>query len=89
VLAPALAFGARWAARPGASIAAVLAVLSLLGLLIKALPMFAQGNGALIALALPANVGLALALYRLAREAPAGWAAGTGRSARPRQATAA
>lgn len=55
--------------RPGVTRAArglglLVATLSLLGLLLKLLPAFDQVNGQLIALALPANAGLALGLRR-------------------------
>jgi hypothetical protein len=66
VLVPALAFGARWAARPAVWMSALIAGLAVLGLLLKALPWFTQVNGAVIALALPAHLGLAWAAYRLA-----------------------
>jgi hypothetical protein len=46
--------------------AVVVAGLSLLGLLLKALPGFDQVNGPVVALALPAQVGIAAALWRLA-----------------------
>ena len=42
-----------------------LAGLALLGLLLKALPWFYQGNWEIIALALPAHAGLAVAAYLL------------------------
>jgi hypothetical protein len=57
--------GSRWA-RGAAAIAAIVAGLSLLGLLLKALPTFHQRNAPVIALALPAQLGIALALRRLA-----------------------
>lgn len=53
--------------------------LSILGLLLKVLPAFWQHNGEIIAVALPANIGLALAVYRLARRLlPAGIPEGSG-----------
>ena len=54
----AVRFAARWAP--------VVAGLSLLGLLLKAVPGFDQVNGPVIALALPAHLGIAAALRRLA-----------------------
>lgn len=69
VLAPVLAFGARWAARPARALAFALAGLSLLGLLLKALPGFVQANWAVIALALPPHLALAWAVHRLAGRA--------------------
>jgi hypothetical protein len=70
LLIPALAFGARWAARPALWLMFAVAGLSVLGLLLKVLPWFAQANLSLIALALPAHLGLAWATYSLSR-APA------------------
>ena len=71
VLAPMLAFAKRQ--RRGARLAVGLAVagagLSVVGLLLKALPPFWQHNGEIIALAVPSNIGLALALVLLARRA--------------------
>lgn len=89
LLAPALAFGARWAARPALWIATITAALSLLGLLLKPLPIFIQGNLPLIALTLPANLGLAWAVYRLSKERPVGHATRATRAARRRRAAAA
>jgi uncharacterized membrane protein len=54
-------------ARYGLIAAALVAGLSGLGLLLKLLPGFDQVNGPVIALALPAQVGLAAALARLPR----------------------
>jgi hypothetical protein len=76
ILGPMLALGRR--SRPRAiKLATWLglagAVLSILGLLLKVLPAFWQHNGEIIAIALPANIGLALAVGRLARRPlPAG-----------------
>ncbi len=61
--------GAAWrgkTTRLASGAALVLAVLSVLGLLLKLLPWFAQENAAVIALALPAQVGIAAALRRVA-----------------------
>jgi hypothetical protein len=53
-------------ARPLAfKLAGVVAALSVLGFVLQALPGFYQSNGEIIALALPANVGLALGLREL------------------------
>jgi hypothetical protein len=68
-LAPALAFGARWAVRPAMVLTAAVVAMSVLGLLLKALPAFGQANLSMIALALPAHLGLGWAVYRLARPA--------------------
>ena len=54
-------------ARYGLAAAALVAALSVLGLVLKALPGFDQVNGPVIALALPAQVGIAAALARLPR----------------------
>ena len=54
-------------ARAGVAIAVGVAALSVLGLLLKALPSLDQRNAAVIALALPAQVGIALALRHLAQ----------------------
>lgn len=67
VLVPALAFGARWAARPALVLVGVVLALSVLGLLLSMLPGFDQANLPLIALALPAHLGLARAALTLSR----------------------
>jgi hypothetical protein len=69
LLVPALAFGARWAARPALAMMAVVAGLSVLGVLISPLPWFAQVNGSIIALVLPTYLGLLWATYTLSRAA--------------------
>jgi hypothetical protein len=71
VLAPRLARGSRWAARPGELLAAAVAALSVAGLVVQALPGFDQANSEVIALLLPANVGLWLGVRSLARGAGA------------------
>lgn len=48
-------------------LAQFVAILSIVGLLIKVLPWFGQNNWEIIALSLPVNVGLALAMMRLMR----------------------
>jgi hypothetical protein len=66
LLLPALAYGARWAARPARWLALAVAGISLLGFLLQLLPMLDQVNGNIIALVLPAHAGLAWAAHRLA-----------------------
>jgi hypothetical protein len=53
--------GVRWAPRATGFVATVIAGLSLLGLVLQILPWFKQVNGEIIALALPINIGLAIA----------------------------
>jgi hypothetical protein len=62
-----LAFGSQRAATPALVLSAGMAALSILGLLLKALPQFYQVNGEIISLALPAHAGIAAAMWRLAR----------------------
>jgi Domain of unknown function (DUF4105) len=66
VLVPALALGKRWARRGAVRLALVMAALSVLGLLLKVLPWFHQVNGEIVALALPINLAIAWAAWRLA-----------------------
>jgi len=66
VLVPALALGKRWARRGAVRLALVMAALSVLGLLLKVLPWFHQVNGEIVALALPINLAVAWAAWRLA-----------------------
>ncbi|MGH7516997.1 MAG: DUF4105 domain-containing protein [Gemmatimonadales bacterium] len=61
---PAAASGRAWARRPALMLAALVAVSSLAGLLLQALPGFDQQNGEVLALAVPANVGLAWGVRR-------------------------
>jgi hypothetical protein len=68
-LAPAVAFGRRRGARLAVRLGAIAATLSVLGFLLQALPWFWQRNGEIVALAVPANVGLAAALVILGRRA--------------------
>lgn len=70
LLLPALALGARWASRPAHWGAVAVVCSSVLGFLLQVLPWFSQVNGDLIALALPANVGLLLAVRSLRRCRP-------------------
>jgi hypothetical protein len=67
LLAPAAAYGARWAKRPALWLALAIAGLSVLGLLLKVVPGFQQVNGEIIALTLPVHLALAWSLYRLAQ----------------------
>jgi uncharacterized membrane protein len=60
-----LTFGRRTYARPALILAAVVAAISLVGLVLKLLPQFYQINGEVIALALPAHLGVLGGLYRL------------------------
>jgi hypothetical protein len=72
LILPGLA-GALWGTRSGRLAywaAMTVAGLSLLGLVLKALPWFDQGNGPVIALALPAQLGIAAALRRLVYSPP-------------------
>ncbi len=55
------------AGRRAFTVAAVVAGLSILGLLLKLLPAFYQVNGDLIALVLPAHLGMAGGLWKLSR----------------------
>ncbi|HEX6750086.1 MAG TPA: DUF4105 domain-containing protein [Longimicrobium sp.] len=65
---PALAYGARWAGKWAVRLSLVVAAMSVLGLLLKVLPWFHQVNGEIIALALPVNLAVAWAAWRLAGE---------------------
>lgn len=65
VLAPAVAYRARWAVRPARAIAAAAALSALLGLMIQVLPGIDQVNGEIIALLLPGHLALAWALARI------------------------
>lgn len=67
VLVPAVARGATWAPRPAVLLARLVAAGSLAGLALKMLPAFDQHNAEILALAVPANLGLALGIAALAR----------------------
>lgn len=67
VTIPALLFGAQWARRPSELLTRVIAAGSVFGALLQLTPWFSQGNGEIIALAVPANLGLAGAVYLLRR----------------------
>jgi hypothetical protein len=69
LLAPRLAAGAAWAARPAELLAAAVALLSAAGLALQALPGFSQSNGEIVALMVPANIGLWLGVRALAARA--------------------
>lgn len=71
-LLPPLARGRNWAGRPALWLAATLAAVSALGAAIEALPGVGQVNGEFVALLLPAHLGLARAVHRLARPAAPG-----------------
>lgn len=59
--------GTKWARRSAAWLAMFVAALSVIGLLLKALPWFRQVNWDIIALAVPVNLGMAWALWRFAK----------------------
>jgi hypothetical protein len=86
LLLPALAYGARWAARPAWLLAAAVAAISVLGFVLQLLPGLDQANGWIIALALPVNLALAWAARRMAANLPARAAAPAARG--PRRAPA-
>ena len=67
VLVPAAARGTAWAPRPARALAALAAAGSLAGLALKVLPAFYQHNAEILALAVPANLGLALGVGALVR----------------------
>jgi Domain of unknown function (DUF4105) len=66
LLAPCVAYGARWAARPAWLLAAAVAALSVLGFVMQVLPGLDQRNAQIITLALPINLALAWTVRRLA-----------------------
>jgi len=67
LLAPRVAGGVRWAVRPAVALGVVVATASLVGLALKLVPTFYQANAEVLALAVPANLGLALGLRGLTR----------------------
>jgi hypothetical protein len=71
-LVPRLAAGSRWAVRPAVVLASVVAALSLLGAVLQVLPGLDQVNAEPIAMLLPANAGLCIAVLLLARRAVVG-----------------
>jgi hypothetical protein len=64
ILLPAAASGRAWARRPALILAALVATSSFAGLVLQALPGFDQQNGEVLALAVPANLGLAWGIRR-------------------------
>jgi hypothetical protein len=66
-LVPRLLFGSGRAGKPALILAAIVAGVSLLGLLLQLLPQFYQVNGAIIALSLPAHAGVAAGIWQLIR----------------------
>src|SRR5204862_1049430 len=66
-LLPALAVGKPWAKRPALIVAIIIAAVSVLGVMLKALPWFYQVNWEIIALMVPANLGLLWAVLELGR----------------------
>lgn len=79
VLVPALAYGARWAARPAWWVSATVAALAVLGLVAQLLPGLDQVNGEIVALTLPIHLGLAFAVF---------WLRGKGLGYRPARSAA-
>jgi uncharacterized protein DUF4105 len=67
VLLPAAARGATWPRRPALALATLAAAGSLAGLALKVFPAFHQHNAEILALAVPANLGLALGVGALVR----------------------
>jgi hypothetical protein len=67
VLLPAALRDRPRALRAARALALIVGALSLLGLVLKVLPAFHQGNGQILALFVPANVGLAAGVVRWAR----------------------
>ena len=67
VLIPAALLGRRWAARPAFIVAAFITAISLIGLAAKVLPGFDQMNHDILALMVPAHLGVAGALFLAGR----------------------
>jgi hypothetical protein len=67
VLVPGLMRRRVWAPRPAVTLALLVAGCSILGVAVKVLPAFYQDNAELLALAVPANVGLAAGVLAAAR----------------------
>jgi hypothetical protein len=91
VLVPFVFLRTNWLLRLATALAVVQAAFNVVGLVLKAFPSMIQPNAEIIALALPANLALAYALYRLARHIPVpaaeDKAAGGVGAARPRVGT--
>jgi hypothetical protein len=68
ILVPGLLGRKRWAMWPGRLLLVLLVLSGLLGVAIKFLPAFDQSNWTMIALTLPANIGLLAAVGRVKRE---------------------
>jgi len=64
-----LSLGRSAAGRPAILLAGLMAALSFIGFLLQALPAFFQVNGGIIALALPAHLGVLAGILRLSRGA--------------------
>lgn len=67
VLIPAMIRGKHWAMMPGWLVLALVVACGGVGLLLKSFPFFYQSNWGMIALTLPANVGLLAGMILLAR----------------------
>ena len=67
ILVPAAARTTAWARRPALALAVLAAAASVAGLALKVLPAFGQHNGEILALAVPANLGLALGVGAMLR----------------------
>jgi hypothetical protein len=67
VLVPAAARATAWARRPALALAVLVAAASVAGLALKVLAAFCQHNGEILALAVPANLGLALGVGAMVR----------------------
>ncbi|HEX9053781.1 MAG TPA: hypothetical protein VF830_02650, partial [Gemmatimonadales bacterium] len=67
VLVPAAARGAGWARRPAVALAMLAAAGSLAGLVLKVFPAFYQHNAEILALAVPASLGLAFGVAAATR----------------------
>jgi hypothetical protein len=66
VMLPAVVAGRGWARRPALVLGVLVALSSVAGLVLQALPGLDQQNGEVLALAVPANLGLAWGVRRLA-----------------------